>query len=67
MADALPKQFGLSVVVRTVPFGDVTRGSLGDLDLALAQVSSIPERRQQVDLSIPYLIRCTPDARATEG
>lgn len=55
LADALAEELGLTLAVRDVPFSDITRGALGDSDLALAQVSPTPERRERVDFSIAYL------------
>ena len=55
LAGALAKELGLTLAVRSALFGDITRGALGDADLALAQVSSTPERRDQVDFSIAYM------------
>jgi polar amino acid transport system substrate-binding protein len=56
LADALAKELHLTLSVRAVPFDEITAGHLGDADMAIAQVSITAERRDHVDLSIPYLL-----------
>jgi polar amino acid transport system substrate-binding protein len=56
LADALAKELHLSLSIRAVPFEAITSGQLDGADMALAQVTITADRRDRVDLSVPYLL-----------
>src|SRR4051812_49327218 len=66
VADALSKELGLKLTIVGVPFADIVKGRLGSADVALAQGSATPPRRDVADLTVPYF-ESSPAALAKAG
>jgi polar amino acid transport system substrate-binding protein len=56
IAAALADRFDLTLAVIDVPFEQLIAGDLGGADMALAQITITPERRDHVAFSTPYYI-----------
>ncbi len=54
LAKELADRLDLELVVVDMPFADIAAGELGDVDMAIAQISITDARAKRVDFSTPY-------------